>query len=171
MEIDAYDALSAAGIGTQLPGHYGKVGHTACLRLYKKVFPTIFNFIDSCIIANLKESDLIDFGLFADYMMMYLPSFSATGMRDYVFTSGRFLRDQIKLPAGKMDFRQILSVIWKDDRIGCSPCKSSYAFARPARFEGGEWKYYTDDNNMPFLCFHRDGVLKKYFEYKENCNV
>lgn len=164
-EILAYDTLTSMGMLVELPDHYGPTNHSACKRLYNnKVFPMVYDLIDMLRSNQFDESMPFDFECYSMFMAGKLPQWSSTGMRDYIFTSGRFLRNRLKLPAGKLNYKQILVIGYKDDEVKWNLART-YAFAKPAHWEGGGWKYYVDDMGLPYYAYNQFGFEDRCYQF------
>ena len=109
---------------------------------------------------------------YIDFMMERLSQGAYTGMRDYVFTGNFILRKKYKLPKGKLNYPQILSVGYDSGLLKWSLTKTKVF----------SWCGYTDDDGelgvtldpeykLPYMVFVPCGQEGQYFDAMNNDQV
>jgi len=132
---------------------------------YDKCFPTNQGLVNFCRDEKYNPDSPFTVQDYLDFMMYRLPDGNYTGMRDYVFTGSFALRKKYKLPAGKLNYKQILAVGYDSGLIKWG-LTSMRVFS---------WTGYTDDDGelgvtldptyeLPYMVFIPWGSDEHYFD-------
>lgn len=164
--LNATQVLNDYGISVYYPGYDKRSDFfNPYTETYAKTFPTLQEFVNRCFDLDLTPSEPFGFTDFCDFFLPDLPQGEYTGMRDYVFTGDFDLRKVYKLPAGKMNYKQLLAIGYDSGKIRWSPTKLS-TFAWPGFIDedGERGVYQNTEDNLPFMVFTPFGFNDYYFD-------